>query len=99
MCKITKLNFINNRVPSTKQNHTIFIALIDRLKVILGKLLLKLQAPAIIADFEHVDELTGIKLIIRPQLLFTKITINNRDFYFKRFSGKFDGTGWGCGSC
>jgi hypothetical protein len=43
------------------------------------------------------DELTGAHIEIRAGACFTRITVNGRDYYFRRFSGQYDGSGMGCG--
>lgn len=55
--------------------------------------------PGIIKCFEHKDLVTGQQLKIHVGFFFVKITIDGRDYYFRRLSGKFDGTGSsiGCG--
>ena len=43
---------------------------------------------------EYVDRVTGDYISVRISPTFTVISINNRDYYFKRFTGRFDGTGY-----
>jgi hypothetical protein len=46
------------------------------------------------------DPVTGQHIEIRLGLLFTVVSVDGRDYYFRRFSGKYDGTGSGClGGC
>jgi hypothetical protein len=56
----------------------------------------KLRLPGAIRDSMVEDEATGQRIEVRVGRLFTRISINGRDFYFDRFSGRFDGTGTGC---
>jgi hypothetical protein len=68
-----------------------------RLKEWFCRLLNMLGVPGAIRDASIEDTLTGQKIEIRVGTLFTRISINGRDFYFSRLSGRFDGTGTGCG--
>ena len=62
----------------------------------LGALLVRMKMPGLVRDVEISDGLTGHQLRIRNGPLFTKLTIDGRDFYFNRFTGELDGTGIGC---
>lgn len=42
------------------------------------------------------DELTGRAIEVRVEPLFIVFSVDGRDYYFRRFSGRFDGTGLGC---
>jgi hypothetical protein len=55
------------------------------------------RCPGVVAPVEIHDELSGTDLAITVGPLLTKISVNGRDFYFDRFSGRYDGTGSGCG--
>ena len=55
-----------------------------------------LHVPAALKSADINDDLTGDVIRIRAKGLFTKITINGRDYYFDRLTGRFDGTGLGC---
>jgi hypothetical protein len=39
------------------------------------------------------DAITGHRIQVKAGTLFTCITVNGRDYYFHRLTGKFDGTG------
>jgi hypothetical protein len=52
--------------------------------------------PGAIRDFHMKDELSGQEIDIAVTLLFTRISINGRDYYFDRLTGRFGGTGCGC---
>ena len=53
--------------------------------------------PGAVADVHIEDTVTGQIIDIKSGVLFTRISVNGRDYYFRRFSGTFDGTGSGCG--
>jgi hypothetical protein len=53
--------------------------------------------PGAVQDVEINDELTGQQVSVRVRALFTRISVNGRDYYFRRLSGRYDGTGSSCG--
>ena len=61
----------------------------------IGKVFNLLSVPGAIKDIDIQDNLSGQNLKIRVGVLFTLISINGRDYYFSRLSGKFGGTGSG----
>lgn len=67
-----------------------------RFRETVGRLMTKLRAPGAIRDTEIDDTLTGQNIRIRVGYSFTRITIDGRDYYFDRLTGRFDGTGSGC---
>ena len=73
---------------------TIFwINIKDRIKVFIGQLLLKANVPGLIGDMVYDDIVTGDYIEVYCSPLAVLIKVNNRDYYFDRFTGKFDGTG------
>jgi hypothetical protein len=56
----------------------------------------RLGAPGAVRDVEIEDGGTGQKIEVRVGVLFTRISVNGRDYYFRRLTGRFDGTGSGC---
>jgi len=68
-----------------------------RLRELASRLFDKIGVPGFVRDAKITDELTGHSINIRARGLFTKITVNGRDYYFHRLTGRFDGTGTGCG--
>jgi hypothetical protein len=67
-----------------------------RAEALLGRLLSKLGFPGMVKPLEYEDSYTGNHLKITTSALFTIISINGRDYWFHRLSGRFDGTGSGC---
>ena len=67
-----------------------------RLQVALYRLFNKLGFPGGIKDMTITDKLTGQHIEIKVGVLFTRLSVNGRDYYFRRLSGRFDGTGYGC---
>ena len=61
-----------------------------------GSLLCRLGLPGFIKQLNYDDPLTGQQISISSSSLFTKLSVNGRDYYFDRITGKFDGTGMGC---
>jgi hypothetical protein len=68
-----------------------------RFRRLFGQLLNSLRIPGTIRAFHFNDPVSHQTIDIRVGDLFTKITVDGRDYYFHRLTGKFDGTGMGCG--
>jgi hypothetical protein len=88
----------------TRQTSTInskpkkaLLYLIYKIKLTISSLLNKIGYPPIISNLELQDEVIGSKIKIEASNHWTKISIDNRDFYFSRITGKFAGTG--CSTC
>lgn len=67
-----------------------------RAKIWICRVLNRLGIPGAIQDADIDDPLTGNHIKVRVGVLFTKVSVNGRDYYFRRLSGRFDGTGAGC---
>jgi hypothetical protein len=67
-----------------------------RVELATGRLLNWLKIPGAVRDVEFKDALTGQQITVKVGSLFTCVTVGGRDYYFRRVSGKFDGTGMGC---
>jgi hypothetical protein len=63
----------------------------------IAQFLHRFRLPGSIAPVSIHDALTGQRLEITVDPLFTRVSVDGRDYYFRRFSGHFDGTGMGCG--
>jgi hypothetical protein len=63
----------------------------------LGRVLNRMGVPGAVKDAHIKDAVTGQEITIQVSELFTRITVDGRDYYFNRTTGKFDGTGSGCG--
>lgn len=50
--------------------------------------------PGFVKPIEYADRKTGDYISVRVSPRFTVVSINNRDYYFRRFTGGFDGTGY-----
>ena len=50
--------------------------------------------PGFVKSIEYADRITGDYISVRVLPRFTRVSINNRDYYFRRLTGKFDGTGY-----
>lgn len=59
----------------------------------LGQFLNWANLPGAITPLKYFDELTKTRIEVRNGRFFTVLSVNGRDFYFKRLSGEFDGTG------
>ena len=68
----------------------------SRISQYVGKLLGRARLPGVIASTTINDSFSGQRLEIKVGIIYTRISVNGRDYYFSRLSGKFDGTGSGC---
>lgn len=64
-----------------------------RLREAMGRFLNRRRVAGAVQPINFNDPLTGnhIEVVINP--LFTVLSVNGRDYYFKRLTGRFDGTG------
>lgn len=67
--------------------------LAGRARETIHRLLNRLGVPGAIQPMQHRDALTGQRIDVHVGVLFTRITINGRDYYFDRVTGRFDGSG------
>ena len=67
-----------------------------RMWVLLGKTANRLRIGGCVQPIVMDDPVTGQHLGIRLGPLFTVVSVDGRDYYFRRFSGKYDGAGTGC---
>lgn len=54
-----------------------------------------LKAPGLIKEFEYVDPVTDQTTYLTTTSNYSILSIGDRQFYFDRITGKFDGTGSG----
>jgi hypothetical protein len=66
------------------------------LREALGAALKWLRLPGAISEANIQDPVTGDRVEIRIGNLYTRLSLNGRDYYFDRVSGRYDGTGMGC---
>jgi hypothetical protein len=64
-----------------------------RLRECFGRILSRIGVPGQIAECEIEDAVTGKQLSIGVGALYVRLSIDGRDYYFDRFSGRFNGTG------
>ncbi len=81
---------------SSDENASRLDILKSRVRQFVGKILGRVQAPGLIASTTINDSFSGQRLGIKVGPICTRISVNGRDYYFSRLSGKFDGTGSGC---
>ncbi len=79
-----------------KTNATLWDILKSRCLEVSGRLLKFVSAPGFVRNASFQDSLTGRTIDIKVGILFTRLSIDGRDYYFHRVTGKFDGTGSGC---
>ena len=81
------------RIHAESKSASRFDIFKGRIVVLLGKILNKLKMPGAISAIEIVDKTTGHKITVDISALYVRLSVNQRDFYFNRLSGRFDGTG------
>jgi hypothetical protein len=65
----------------------------ERLRELTGRALSRLGLPGAIAEVKINDSLTGQQISVDVGPLYVRLTVNQRDYYFNRVTGRFDGTG------
>ena len=53
-----------------------------------------LKLPGFVRSIDYSDRVTGDYIRIHVGRRFTILTVNNRQYWFRRFTGRFDGTGY-----
>jgi hypothetical protein len=66
-----------------------------RLRMWCGNLANRLGLPGSIQPVDIHDRITGQHIAVTVGALLVCVTVNGRDFYFNRITGRFDGTGSG----
>jgi hypothetical protein len=64
-----------------------------RIREYAGRVLCGLGAPGVIASTEIKDALTGQEISVAVGALYVRLSVDGRDYYFDRITGRFDGTG------
>lgn len=64
-----------------------------RLEALAGRFLQFLRVPGLVQPMKFVDPGTGTRVAVVTSPYFTKVSINGREYYFDRLTGRFDGTG------
>jgi hypothetical protein len=70
--------------------------LLSRLRLRIGAALNRIGLPGAVQSVVIDDKLTGSLIEIKTGPLFTKMSVNGRDYYFDRLTGRYDGSGFGC---
>jgi hypothetical protein len=87
------------RFPTERTAHparggvTVIDVLKLRARALLGRLANWIGTPGAIAPTEINDAMTGQQITVAVEALLVRLTVNGRDFYFNRMTGRFDGTG------
>jgi hypothetical protein len=83
-------------VPAS-QDANFLQVLWGRLRLWLGRVAEWMGLPGVIQNSNIRDRLTGQNIRVRVGQLFTVLSVNGRDYFFSRFTGRFNGTGSGRG--
>ncbi len=65
----------------------------SRVRAGIGRVLNKFGVPAAIQPMEVTDEITKQHVAVAIDDLFVRVSVDGRDYYFDRLTGRFDGTG------
>jgi hypothetical protein len=98
MTSVPRLRLLDKREvdPTPVANATRWQIMVGRLGETVAHLLNRLGCPAAIQPMNYRDGLTGDEIEITLRHSYSVISINGRDFYFDRVTGRFGGTGSGC---
>lgn len=58
-----------------------------------GWVLEKLRSPARVREFEYVDPITNETVYLSTGARYSVLHVGDRQFFFDRLTGRFDGTG------
>jgi hypothetical protein len=64
-----------------------------RLRQQAGRIMCNLSVPGAIKNAEIKDALTGQQISVVVDALYVRLSVEGRDYYFDRITGRFDGTG------
>jgi hypothetical protein len=67
-----------------------------RARMLLGQIANRLGFGGLVQPITMDDPVTGQHIEIRVSSLFTEISVDGRDYYFRRLTGRYDGAGMGC---
>jgi hypothetical protein len=88
------VRFPSERVVSSARGGATWLEIwTGRLREWLGRSLNLLGAPGAIREMEFSDQLAGQHIAVSVGELFVCMSVNGRDYYFDRLTGRFDGTG------
>jgi hypothetical protein len=91
---VNVVDFPSDRVSRpARDGATVIDIARSRVRAGVGRLLNKLRVPAAIQPIEITDEVTKQHVAVTVDDLFVRISIDGRDYYFDRVTGRFDGTG------
>ena len=66
----------------------------DAITNFIGSLCALFRLPGFVRNIDYADKVTGDYIQIRVGRRFTIISVNGRDYWFRRFTGVFSGTGY-----
>ena len=68
-----------------------------RARQLLGRIATRCGVPGLVQNMEVTDQVTGHKVSISVGELYVRLSIDGRDYYFDRLTGRFDGSGTSVG--
>lgn len=77
----------------TNGNERFLARLLTFWRNIVGYVLEKIHAPAMIKEFEHVDAASDEAIYLSTGARYSVLHVGRKRFFFDRITGRFDGTG------
>lgn len=93
-----RLRLLRRELQPSRAMESPQVSLRERLRRVLGSALSRAGVAGAIQNFETTDRVTGDYVRVVVGSTFTVVSVNGRDLYFDRMTGRFDGSGMGCGS-
>jgi hypothetical protein len=88
------VRFPTERVArSAREGATWPEVVIARARQLLGRILNWVGTPGAIRPLQFNDKLAGQHVAVSVGEIFVCVSVNGRDYYFDRLTGRFDGTG------
>jgi hypothetical protein len=66
----------------------------ERAREWFGRMLNALGVPGFVREVQVYDRLTNSHVTVKTSGFFTVVSVNGTDYYFKRLTGEFDGSGF-----
>lgn len=91
---LTVVRFPSERVPrAAVTGATRFQIWRSRVLEWIGRVLNSAGAPGAIRNMSLKDTLTGQEVSVAVSAFYVRLTVNDRDYFFNRLTGRFDGSG------
>lgn len=82
----------------SRSGASLWVRMRTEISLLIGRLARHVGVPGAITNIDIHDSVSGYHLVVRIGVFYTCVSVDGRDFYFYRWSGRLDGTGSGCSS-